>query len=173
VEPFLLRPCVNPDFWKNMALFLSTYVNKVDKKGRVSVPASFRAAIQGQPFNGIVVFCSNRFPCLEGFSWSTMDEIGDRLDEFDLFSGAQEDLAMSIFGDCHQLAFDGEGRIVIPESLMKFSGMDYQAAFVGLGRKFQIWEPKAYEQRRGEARSNVQDNKLTIPAPRIVKRGAA
>lgn len=146
-----------------MALFLSTHVNKVDVKGRVSVPASFRAALADQSYQGIVVFSSNRFQCLEGFAWSYMDEIGSRLDKFDLFSGDQEDLATSIFGDCYQLPFDGEGRVVLPVGLMEFSRITEQAAFVGLGRKFQIWDPKVYEKRRDEARANVQKKNLTIP----------
>ena len=37
-----------------MALFLDTFVNKIDRKGRVSVPATFRAALDGQAFHGIV-----------------------------------------------------------------------------------------------------------------------
>lgn len=146
-----------------MALFLSTYVNKVDKKGRVSVPAQFRAALAGESYQGIVAFRSNQHPALEGFSWSFMEEVGKRLDHFDLFSNSQDDLATAVFGDSVQLPFDGEGRIILTAELMRFASINDSAAFVGLGRKFQIWNPKIFEKRREEARSQVKTQGLTIP----------
>lgn len=146
-----------------MALFLSTYVNKVDAKGRVSVPAQFRSALGLESFQGVVMFCSNQHAALEGFSWSFMKEVSERLDNFDLFSNPQDDLATAVFGDSVQLAFDGDGRIVLPKELMDFAGLEGSAAFVGLGKKFQIWNPKTFKKRRDEARTQVKAQGLTIP----------
>ncbi len=146
-----------------MALFLSTYVNKVDKKGRVSVPAQFRAALASETYQGIVVFRSNQHTALEGFSWSFMEEVGQRLDNFDLFSNSQDDLATAIFGDSVQLPFDGDGRVVLPSELLSFAEIDGTAVFVGLGKKFQIWNPKTFKKRREEARTQVKAQGLTIP----------
>lgn len=148
-----------------MALFLSTFVNKLDRKGRVSVPASFRAALAGQDFQGVVLFRSGTHPCLEGFAMSRMQELGSRLDAFDLFSSEQDDLATMIFGDAVQLPLDGDGRIILPAPLVEFAGLDGQAAFVGLGAKFQIWQPQAFEERRSAARNNVKAQGLTLPKP--------
>src|ERR1051326_4243640 len=64
-----------------VALFLSTWVNKVDKKGRVSVPASFRATLAGQSFAGIVVFRSFRTAALEGSGIDRIEEMSARLDQ--------------------------------------------------------------------------------------------
>jgi MraZ protein len=146
-----------------MALFLSTYINKVDRKGRVSVPAPFRAALAGQSFQGVVLFRSHSHACLEGFGWSTMEEIGGRLDRFALFSDEQDDLATTIFGEAVQLPFDGEGRVLLPQELAAFAGLGENAAFVGMGRKFQVWEPEAYAKRRDSARDSVKKKGLTLP----------
>lgn len=146
-----------------MALFLSTYTNKVDKKGRVSVPAQFRTALGEQLHNGIIVFASNQHGCLEGFDWSKMDEISERMDHFDLFSEDQDDLATTIFGESVQLFFDAEGRVTLPSHLLEVAQIKGRATFVGLGRKFQIWSPALFERRKAQARSSVQDRKLTIP----------
>ncbi|MCE7887272.1 MAG: division/cell wall cluster transcriptional repressor MraZ [Alphaproteobacteria bacterium PRO2] len=146
-----------------MALFLSTYLNKVDKKGRVSVPAQFRSALASENFQGVVVFRSNHHTALEGFSWSFMEEIGQRLDHFDLFSDSQDDLATAVFGDSVQLPFDGDGRIVLPKELLDFAEIDGSANFVGLGKKFQIWNPKTFKKRREDARTQVKVQGLTIP----------
>ena len=151
------------DFRILMALFLSTYVNKVDKKGRVSVPSQFRAALTGQEFHGVILFRSSKFDALEGFTWDFMRDLADRVDSFDLFSDAQDDLATAIFSDSVQLPFDNEGRIILPQSLMDHAGINDQAAFVGLGKKFQLWSPERLAARQAAARKNVQEKGLTIP----------
>jgi len=146
-----------------MPLFLSSYVNKVDKKGRISVPAPFRSALVGQSFQGVVLFKATNHPCIEGFDFSKMDELSSRLDQFDLFSNEQDDLATAIFGEAIQCPFDSEGRINIPQSLLDYAKITDGAAFVGLGRKFQIWDADAFETRRNAARANVIRDGLTLP----------
>ncbi len=146
-----------------MTLFLSTFTNKLDKKGRISVPASFRAELSDQEFQGLVLFRSNTHACLEGFAWSYMQEIGGRLDDFDLFSSEQDDLATAIFGDAVQLPWDGDGRILLPAELVDFAQLGENASFVGLGRKFQIWNPEEFSARREKARESVKKKNLTIP----------
>lgn len=152
-----------------MALFLSTHTNKIDKKGRVSVPASFRAELAEESFQGVVLFRSNVHQCLEGFAWSYMQEIGKRLDNFDLFSSEQDDLATSIFGTAVQLSLDGDGRIILPTDLIEFSSLNEKVSFVGMGTKFQIWNPETFEKRREVARQVVQSKGLTIPKGAISK----
>ncbi len=146
-----------------MALFLSTHENKIDKKGRVSVPAPFRAELSDESFQGVVLFRSNVHSCLEGFAWSYMQEIGKRLDDFDLFSAEQDDLATSIFGTAVQLSMDGEGRIILPQDLIGFASLEEKVSFVGMGAKFQIWSPSDFESRRETARQAVQSKGMTIP----------
>lgn len=146
-----------------MALFVSHFLNKVDKKGRVSVPAPFRAALIDQAFQGILLFRSHAHKCLEGFDFAYMNEVGARLDHFDLFSQEQDDLATAIFGESVQLSFDGDGRIILPADLMDYAGISDRVAFVGLGRKFQLWEPQAFEDRRSAARDAVRNKGMTLP----------
>lgn len=148
-----------------MTLFLSTYINKVDRKSRVSVPAPFRSALATQEFQGIIVFKSSTHQALEGFGWSFMQEISERLDHFDLFSEEQDDMASLIFAESKQLPFDGDGRIILPADLCDFCGIKNQAAFVGMGKKFQIWSPAKLDERLADARQNVKKNKLTVPKP--------
>jgi MraZ protein len=146
-----------------VTLFLSKTVNRLDKKGRISVPAGFRAALANQAFQGVVLFPSHHHQCLEGFGWNYMEEMNKRLSSFDLFSDEQDDMATAIFADSVQLPFDKEGRIILTEDLIQHAGLEDQAAFVGLGQKFQIWAPGAFEKRRETARKNMRDNKLTLP----------
>ena len=68
---------------EEVALFMSTYVNKVDRKGRVSVPATFRAAVADQSFPGIVVFPSFKYEALDGSGIKRMEEMSERLNTLD------------------------------------------------------------------------------------------
>ncbi|PCJ60104.1 MAG: transcriptional regulator MraZ [Rhodospirillaceae bacterium] len=145
-----------------MALFLSTYTNKIDKKGRVSVPASFRAAIGGQSFHGIVAFRSYRMKTIEAFSIDRMERLSTSLDALDLFSDAQDDLAATIFADSRPLPFDSEGRILLPPEFTDYANLQGQAAFVGRGATFQIWEPKAFEAHQMSARKRALERGTTL-----------
>ncbi|MCB9965939.1 MAG: division/cell wall cluster transcriptional repressor MraZ [Rhodospirillales bacterium] len=151
-----------------MGLFLSTAVNKIDRKGRVSIPSHFRAALSGQSFQGVVLFPSHHYACLEGFGWDYIEEISQRLDTMDFFSNEQDDLATTIFGESVQLSFDNEGRILLPQGLREHAALDGDAVFVGLGRKFQVWEPAAFEQRKAESRQGIKSKALTLPKGGVV-----
>jgi len=145
-----------------MALFLATHTNRVDAKGRVSVPAPFRAAIGQSSFQGIVVFQSHTSPALEGFSWDQLEKMSAALDSYDMFSQAHDDLAMTMFGNAVPLSFDSTGRVMLPPELREFAGIGESAAFVGQGRKFQIWSPEALEAHKPQARGRVREQGLTL-----------
>ncbi len=145
-----------------MALFLSTFVNKVDRKGRVSVPAPFRAALAGQVFNGIVAFRSYKQRTIEASGIDRMASLSESLDEMELFSEAQDDLASTIFADAHRLPFDGEGRIVLSPVLAEHAGITDMAAFVGCGATFQIWEPEAFRAHPEQARARARRQGATL-----------
>ena len=150
-----------------MALFLSTFVNKVDRKGRVSVPASFRAALAGQSFLGIVAFRSFKLPCVEGSGIDRMEEMSGRVDQIGQFSEPHDNLSV-VFSDAQQLPFDGEGRIMLPQVLAEHAGIAEHAAFVGQGRTFQIWEPETHKAHQEALRERARRQGTTLPGARAM-----
>jgi MraZ protein len=145
-----------------MALFLSTFVNKIDKKGRVSVPATFRAALTGDAFQGIVAFRSYKHKTIEACSMERMQRLCSSVDDLDFFSDAQDDLASTIFADALQLPLDGDGRIILPQSLLDHAGITEFASFVGRGATFQIWMPEAFQEFQDLARARVTEQQTTL-----------
>ena len=143
--------------------FIGTFENKVDAKGRVSVPAQFRQVLAGQPFTGIAVFRSHRAEAIEGCGMDFMDQMIDRVGGLELFSSESDDLATSIFSDTQQLAFDSTGRIQLPENFRQHAGITDKAAFVGKGQMFQIWEPAKLEAHKAAARQRARDEQLPLP----------
>ena len=148
-----------------MALFIDTFVNRIDRKGRVSVPATYRQALAQQSYAGIVALPSFKFPSLHcaGIDW--MQGLIERMSSVDLFSEAHDDLSVTLFGDAKQLAFDGEGRIVLPPALCQHAGLEESAAFVGRGMHFEIWEPGALERHKAEARKRALAQGRTLRQP--------
>ena len=147
-----------------MPTFIGTFENKIDSKGRVSVPATFRQALAGHAFNGIVAFSSCSAPAIEAAGMDFIEQLNDRIDTYDLFSPEQEDLLTSIFAEAHQLAFDGQGRVMLPPDLMENAGISNRAAFVGKGKMFQIWEPNALKSYKSQARERARQQGLTVPS---------
>ncbi|MEE8276941.1 MAG: division/cell wall cluster transcriptional repressor MraZ [Alphaproteobacteria bacterium] len=145
-----------------MALFLSTVVNKLDRKGRVSVPAAYRNALAGQSFLGIVALPSFKFPALQCAGMDWMEGLSGRIDALDLYSDAHDDFTASLFADAHSLPFDGDGRIVLPEPLVAHAKLTDSAAFVGRGPTFEIWQPQAFERYKAEARRRAAEKGMTL-----------
>lgn len=145
-----------------MGLFLSTFVNKIDKKGRVSVPASFRAALSGEEFQGIIAFRSYKLSAVDCMGSNRMQKISDSMDNLDLFSDDQDDLSAAIFADSQMLAFDGEGRIMLPQLLIDHASIVDKVAFVGRGATFQMWNPDQFASYQDDARRRVQEGKVRI-----------
>jgi MraZ protein len=146
-----------------VAIFLSTTLNRIDKKGRVSLPAPFRTALLSQGSGDFVLFRSAKSNAIEGFPLSKMTELSARLDNFDMFDENQDDLATTIFAESIQLSFDSDGRFTLPQHLIDAANLEGEAAFVGLGSKFQIWHPRALEEHKTSARKNVKSKNLTLP----------
>ena len=147
-----------------MAVFLGTFENKVDRKGRVSVPAPFRQALAGSAFQGVVLRPSDRNAGLEGCDLEFMEQLNNSsLNANDLYSEAHEDLALTLFADALPVPFDGEGRIILPAAMVAHASIDGRASFVGVGSRFQIWEPDALERHKAEARIRAREKSLTLP----------
>ena len=143
-------------------MFIGTYENKVDKKGRVSVPAVFRQVLAPQNFAGIVAFPSYRDPAIEACGFSFMERLDNSMEEVDLFSEAHDDLAFSVFAMAQQLPFDVDGRIILPPEFAEKAGITDRAAFVGKGKMFQIWQPEALKAHLIAAQERARERGLTI-----------
>lgn len=147
--------------------FVSTYTNRLDAKGRVSIPAQFRAVLAVDGFDGLY--------CCPTLDQMAIDAGGNRLREriraslanFEPFSDDHELLSTTLIGDSEILKIDQEGRVILSDSIKEHAGIADQATFVGHGYKFQIWEPGRFAHHRDEARTRLRDlRKRLAPAHR-------
>ena len=138
--------------------FVGKFLNRIDKKGRVSVPALWRPKLLGKDFSGIVVQNVDDYEAIDGYSQKYLERYQEWLDSKDPLLETNEYEATLIFGSS-MLPFDQEGRVVLPEYLRKTSSLKADALFVGMGRKFRIWEPQAFKQYELKAREYMRGRK--------------
>ena len=143
-------------------LFLDTIINKVDAKGRVSLPSDYRAIVK-ELSTEIVCYRSLTSPCIEGCTEDLLEKLATEIENStDFFSETQDDLTNLIFGDAKRFSFDSTGRIVLTEKLLKHAQITDSAVFVGKGRKFQIWNPENWEKEEARIRAEVLKKRPSI-----------
>ncbi|WP_321397718.1 division/cell wall cluster transcriptional repressor MraZ [Emcibacter sp.] len=142
-----------------MPKFTSTFTNKVDKKGRVSVPASFRASLPEGSWQGIVAYPSFVHDAIEGCDSDYLDRLSDSIDDLAPYSEEHDAFTFSILSSSSRLSFDSEGRIILPLELLEFAGITDRVTFVGRGNTFQIWAPEAFQAELVKARELARKNR--------------
>ena len=135
-------------------MFLSTYENKLDKKGRVSVPASFRSYLSNLGYNGVICYPSFNNQSIEAWPQDRIEKISNTIDSLDPFEEKRDFFATSILSESINLQFDGEGRIALTSKLLKHAKIKNSITFVGQGKTFQIWEPNAFEKFKASAKKS-------------------
>ena len=145
-----------------MPLLVGKYVNKIDKKGRVSVPKPFRDSFQKPTFSGLYAYPHFKVPAIEACDEEFMARLSESLVDLDLFSDEHDDLAAIILENAYPLPFDPEGRVVLPKELRQHAGITGDVVFVGRGTRLQLWEPKAYEANRSNAFDRARARGATL-----------
>ena len=145
-----------------MQRFVSHFTNRLDAKGRVSIPASFRAVLQRDGFEGLYIHPGLEGPTLDCGGHALLEEIDGLLSRFSPYSPERDTFAVALLGTSEVLKLDGEGRIILSEGLKSFAGIGTEITFVGVGHKFQIWEPAAFKAHLGQASEALRALRLSL-----------
>lgn len=148
-----------------MALFLSTFINKIDSKGRVCVPAQFRSTLASNDFMGVVVYESFTNNCIEGCDLDRISNLSEAIDNLDPFSEERDAFASTILGSAVQLSFDNDGRIILPPKLIEKAKIKNKAVFIGKGKTFEIWQEENFEEYIIKARQKAKTNRNLLKKP--------
>ena len=132
--------------------FIGRYLNKVDKKGRVSVPAGWRPSLISKDFSGIIAQSSLSEKAIDAYPRDYLELLQGKLDLNDPLLEENEYESTVLFGGS-VLSFDSEGRVVLSDSLRNEINLASEALFVGMGRRFRIWNPKIFNEYLGRAKS--------------------
>ena len=129
-----------------MALpFISTMTGTLDAKGRVCVPAPFRDVLTSQSTAGVYVCPSFAEAALEGFGDEVLQEFHQRQAAEDpFFSQVNDDKVFAVLSMTQLLPRDENGRVRLPDEMIAHAGLKDRVTFVGMGRKFQIWDSERF-----------------------------
>src|SRR6202043_1892082 len=139
-----------------MGRFVSHYMLRLDAKGRVSVPAPFRAVLARDGFDGLYCYPALDRPALDAGGNALLAEIEALIAGFAPYSEERERFALALYGPSETLKIDGEGRVQLTETLKAHAAIADTVSFVGLGYKFQIWEPGRFGAELAEATEKVR-----------------
>ena len=143
-------------------MFLSSFENKLDKKGRVSVPATFRSHLMSVGYSGFISYPSFNHTALEACSQDRIEKLSKTIDSLNPFEEKRDYFATSILSESVNLQFDTEGRVSFTEKLLNHAKIKNNILFVGLGKTFQIWEPKLFEKFKVVARKKAYQNRSNL-----------
>ena len=143
-------------------MFLASYENKLDKKGRVSVPASYRSYLSNLGYNGVICYPSFNYQSIEAQPQDRIEKISHTIDSLNPFEEKRDFFATSILSESINLQFDSEGRISLTSKLLKHAKIKHSMLFVGQGKTFQIWEPTIFEKFKVNARKKANINRASL-----------
>ena len=143
-------------------MFLSSFENKLDKKGRVSVPATFRSHLNSLGYNGFISYPSFNHHALECCSQDRIEKLSNSIDSLNPFEEKRDFFATSVLSESENLQFDPEGRVSFSKKLLNHSKIKNIILFVGLGKTFQIWEPKNFDKYKIFARKKAFQNRSNL-----------
>jgi len=143
-------------------MFISTFENRLDKKGRVSVPATFRSHLSSLGYNGVVCYPSFTNSSIEFCPQSRIEKIIETIDNLNPFEENRDVFSTSILANSYQLNFDTEGRVTLAEKLIKHTDVKEKVLFVGQGKTFQMWEPLQFKKFSDEARKKAKSQRSSL-----------
>ncbi|WP_372623435.1 division/cell wall cluster transcriptional repressor MraZ [Falsiroseomonas sp.] len=147
-----------------MTQFVGTHFGKLDRKGRISVPAAFRSELEAAGVNQIAFRISHQYPCIEARSRAEFERMVAAIRTLDTYSEEREAWEAGFISVTEMLRYDGEGRLVLPEAMIIAAGLPEAIAFLGKSDRFEIWEAEAARAHVAEALAQVREKRLRLPA---------
>ena len=148
-----------------MDRFVSNYTLRLDAKGRVSIPAPYRAVLARDGFDGLYCYPALDRPAIDAGGNALLGEIDALIARYAPYSEQREALTLALYGTSETLKLDGEGRVILSDTLKAHAGITEAVAFVGLGHKFQIWEPGRFRAQLAEATGTMRALKKQLGSP--------
>lgn len=146
-----------------MNRFLSNATNKIDAKGRVSVPSVFRTVLSALDIKDLYCFQDFVFPAISIGGPELLDRFERQIASEDPFSPQANEMSLLIHGGGVFTKLDQEGRLMVTDFIRDFTGITKEVTFVGRSDHFQLWEPQAFETMQAEAREKRRLRGLPLP----------
>jgi len=135
-----------------MSRFLSNATNRIDTKGRVSVPAAFRSVLAQRNVQELYCFQDFVFPAISVGGSDLLERFERQIAAEDPFSPEANEMSLLIHGGGVFMKLDAEGRLMVTDFIRDFTGISDEVTFVGRADHFQLWQPQAFAAVQAQAR---------------------
>ncbi|GAB4124326.1 MAG: division/cell wall cluster transcriptional repressor MraZ [Roseiflexaceae bacterium] len=133
-------------------MFLGEFEHMIDDKGRLAIPARFREQLHA----GLIV--TRGFDaCLIGFPRFYWDGLAAKVSALPLGQPGTRDIQRRLFSGAADVEFDRQGRILVPQNLRGFAGIQEQIIIAGMNEYFEIWARERWEAVRERFDNNSSD----------------
>ncbi|HEX2147381.1 MAG TPA: division/cell wall cluster transcriptional repressor MraZ [Pseudorhizobium sp.] len=132
--------------------FLSNATNRIDAKGRVSVPAGFRSVLVEREIQELYCLQDFVYPAISVGGPDLLDRYERQIASVDPFSPEANRMSLLVHGGGIFMRLDAEGRLMVTDFIRDFTGIGTEVTFVGRSDHFQLWQPQAFKDAQAAAR---------------------
>lgn len=132
-------------------MFLSEFQHTIDNKGRIILPAKFREA-----FSDGLVMTKGFENCLFIFSKAEWPRVEEKIRSLALLRREARQLSRFFFGGAWEDTPDKQGRVMIPQNLRDYAGLEEEITVVGVSNRLEVWDREKWQQYIAEAQVSYE-----------------
>ena len=133
-------------------MFLGEYSHTIDEKGRLTIPAKFRADLA----DGLVI-TRGIDRCLAIYPMAEWQALADRVGALPITDRNARAFRRLVFAAASHAVPDSQGRVLIPPRLREYARLDSEAVVTGLDRFIEVWRPGLWDQERDHVEGESVD----------------
>jgi MraZ protein len=139
-------------------MFLGTHSPRLDDKGRLALPARFRAELA----DGLVI-TKGQERCLFVFPMEEFRRVTAALRSAPLTARLARDYSRVFFASASQESPDAQGRITVPPTLRDYAGLTKDCVVIGADTRVEVWDAESWQRYLDEREQNYADAEEVIP----------
>lgn len=140
-----------------VVVFRGVSALSLDDKGRVVIPARYRAFVAGPCQRHLVVTIDTQEPCLLVYPVDAWNEIQGQIESLPSFHPLARRIQRLLIGHATDVEVDGNGRMLVPPFLRSYAGLAHKVVFLGQGKKFELWDEERWNARRATYMDDVNE----------------
>lgn len=135
-------------------VFLGKFHHAIDSKGRLSIPVRFRETLNADS-NGTIIMTTDLDTCLAAYPLQEWHSMMEKAKRFPTMDRGVKDFLRFLYSSASECPLDKQGRVLIPPSLREYAGLNGDTIVVGGGTKFEIWNPRKWEEHEAKVSENT------------------
>jgi MraZ protein len=129
-------------------MFIGEFQHNLDIKGRMAIPAKFR-----QKISGGAIITRGLDHCLFVFTNPEWEIMAQKLESLPLVKSDSRAFSRLMLAGAAEVDLDKQGRILIPDYLREYAGLDKKVTVTGVNKRFEVWDADSWKQYKAKTES--------------------